>query len=771
MRPGVIAAGASAPASPIATVRIMDATLLDATGDYGDATTRIGVNGSGWVARVTVPYLVGQTFDPTKMTFTVTDPGYDATGTTTVTRTINGTAVLRRQSTANASLQQSNDGTTLTVYFALSDDIYQGSTVTGISAASGFYGSSAAGTVTGTITNASTIQYEKPLFAWINTQHERVTASYPVEAVAFHRRGRSGRMIARIEFIATDTHSNTAATQTASSTSASVLQTQGQIAEVYKATIPVTALTQGDICQVGVKVYPWIGDSTAILDLTGSDNVTWPTIQPQTRLRFKNDKSATYGGAFAYVSVSGNDSTGVISTTANTARTTPFLTLAGALNALQTANNTRTGGVNNTHSGSKVRLMDNAGANQAYTLGASLDGVAGDCWTDIEADPLNTATASVTLTVTRNHTGMFRWKVPFNVTADAFLNGANSNGNIMQSFDSCTITYSVNPTAPLNYQSGLGYWRNVTLSGMAQPECHPWNGFSTTRTQATAIGCIVTNSTTNFQMRPTTFIGCSFKRGAFFEVDFTSAPNMDSHDGAVIYNNLMLDLRAQSAFAQTQTYVRGLALVQNVWERANTATIGSLNIGGDGTSMAMNNIVEMYQTIPGVSAHFDEARSNRFYSEVAAAAGVIKRGISRYNLWFNYNCKTDLFQTQDPGGKGRVGNWRYRYAVGDEGNVSVNGDQNLDTATDPTGGSTSANNWLGEYWQPSSTPYANPVNVTWTNNKSGSGDTGGGTYTLTGSTNTAYDRVASGFSALSMDAVGAVRKNDGHGACGAYERP
>jgi hypothetical protein len=110
----------------LATITIMGGSpLLDATGDYGDATARTGVPADGWVAKATMPYLVGQTFDPTKVTLTISDPGYDGAGAaTTVTRTLTGRAVLRRQYNAASAKQISNDGLTFTVYFSLADAVY-----------------------------------------------------------------------------------------------------------------------------------------------------------------------------------------------------------------------------------------------------------------------------------------------------------------------------------------------------------------------------------------------------------------------------------------------------------------------------------------------------------------------------------------------------------------------------------------------------------------------------------------------------------------------
>lgn len=304
--------GGGGPASAITSLEIVGPTLLDATGDYGDAGSRVGVNGNGWVAKVTVPYLVGQTFDPTKITINLSDPGYDATGTTTVTRQVRGGVILRRQYNAQASLQQSNNGVTLTVYFTLTADgagfstVHQGTTLVSANAASGFYGASASGSIS-SLTNSSTVAYAKPLFAWLQRHHTLVGAGgLYVEGVAYHAYGMNGRQVARVEYIGKDSQvtPNVTATQPTSTPILSTLLTKGQKPECYAATIPVTALTQADLCFVNAKVYPWIGDSSAVLDVT-ADGVgvtgNFFTANPQTPLRFVNDKAGTWGNTHASV--------------------------------------------------------------------------------------------------------------------------------------------------------------------------------------------------------------------------------------------------------------------------------------------------------------------------------------------------------------------------------------------------------------------------------------------------------------------------------------
>ena len=738
--------------------------LLDATGDYADATSRIGVNGDGWVAKATMPYLAGQTFDPSKISLNVTDPGYDAAGATTVSRTITGRAILRRQYTANTARLQSNDGVSLTVYFSLSDDVFQGSTIVGATAAAGFYGASAPGATPPPV-NGSGRAYDKPLFAWLNLQHERATgAGFDVEAVAYHRFARNGRQVARIEFIASDASSQTAATQITSAPALSSIQTKGNIVEAYKATIPLSALTQADLCQVNARVYPWIGDSSAVLDLS-TDGVTWPTAQPQTKLRFLNDKAGTYGGAIAYVKVGATG--GSVSLTDATARAAPFPTINAALAAVKTFNAGSRG--HNDHSGADIYLMDDGvGGAVAHTPTADMDATtAGLCWTNLRKDP--SSAGAVTLKTHASNQQALPSLIRVFADIDQYRNFTSGidNGNVMFAVEGATLT-TTNALSgiPLSYRMGLFYQRNVTYAGTLNDIYTNLSGFSTSRTQcALALGVLAENATTDIGIfSPYALIGSRFKRHNLDERSPTFASgHIDSQDGKVIANNLFRDVRTASALCEQTTYARGVALVQNVLERAASPSSNpALFCSGDGSVSPVSNIVLQHNTFPGAD---QGGRLNICYTDDAASAGVIKRVEPRFNLLAQWNCKTDMF-TSKTTVTGRVGNWRNRYTVGQAGNVVLQGDASGNTAPDPNG---TAGNFLGEAW-PAASSAVGVANVSFADDKSGSAGAGSGAYSLAGAVNAAYGRVPSGFAGLAYDIAGVARRNDGSGASGAYER-
>lgn len=749
------------PVSAINSLAIMNATPLDATGDYGDATARTGIDGNGWVGVITVPYLVGQTFDPSKIVLTVSDPGSDGSGATTPARTIRGAEVLRRQYNAASSKQQSNNGVTLTVYFALSGLIYEGSTLTAASAEAGYYGSSAAGSVS-SLANNSTRPYYKPHGAVLNMQHDRATGDYVIEVAADSRYGRNGRMLARVEVIASDASGHTTATQIATTPVLSSIQTQGDIAEVYRVTVPLSALNQGELCQANIRLVPWIGDSTAILDFA-ADGYAWPTANPQTPLRFLNDKAGTYGGAIAFVRA-GAGGTGVVSRDPAVARASPFATLALAFAALAAFNNTNSTPAHNDHSGSTIYLMDNgAGGAVAHTIAASITTAAGLCWTDIRKDPSATGAVSLTMDAIRAIPDKTRWFVDINHTAGNGFDGGSGGGAKMLAFGGGTITST--SSGPLHYRNGLVYLSNVTIN--ATGDMNMMGGSSTTRTQtALALGVIAEGATGDGRVVPFAMIGCRLKRLALQERDPDAFPLLDSQDGMFVYNTQFRDVRSSGTInmvATNRSYVRGLALLQNLFEVGGSGQT-ALRVGGDSTTKAFDN----------VSVHFNSfvgGRLNIGYADVDAAAGVVKRAHVFGNLGNDtFNCKSDTFTGSPPGtvtSRGRVGNWELRYHVGNFCNVFASGSSNSFSTPQPDGSS-----WLGEWADPSNRFSVGLANISFLDDKSQPIGTGslGGIYRLTGSTNAAYDAVPAGMAMLRYDPRGTARKDNATGAAGRYER-
>jgi hypothetical protein len=728
---------------------------------------------NGWVARVVLPDDGVSSFDPTKIVLTVSDPGFDSTGAAVARqRTIAGTAVVRRQWANQGQRLNAAAGGVRTVHIALSEEIFAGSTIVSAEAAPGFYGAAAVGAI-GSTSNASTLAYPKPMFGWLNPQHERATgAGFAVEAVAYHRFARLGQQVACVQFRGRDASGGSTPVQNCPAPMLSDFQTGGQLVEAWKASIPLAELAQGDLCQVNATVFPWIGEAfdTAV---SGAGTLTpgsaVDTALPHTPLRFCCDKSGGYGGTVAYVKAGATG--GAVGSSA-----TPFPTVAAALVALATANGAAKGHAD--HSGSTIFLMDDgAGGAVDHVLGSTAATAAGKCWTDIRRDPAAIGQVRLVLTAFTGVADLLRFHVPFfrNTAGNCALDGGSATNVKRLAFEAgCTDTVGANaPSTGLTYRVGLAYWRNVQFTNAPSP----FFTFSSNRNAAALVlGCTGAFTAVNQAVAPYVLTGNRFEGARIVEVPAAHAGGF-GHDGAIVANNLFLREPNVNIIAETRP-VDGFARVQNVFETASGFMAGAAcwRIGADGQLSAINNFVSMHNTIPGTGVGgSNQGRQNGFYTDVqnagtgGTAAGVQKQGVEMFDLLHQRNVKTDTFANGSQGGSatntGRTGNWRRRYAVGDLGLVVVTGDANSGAAADASGG-----NWLGEALSPFSVFAAGEANVTFADNKAGSGGAGGGSYALTGVGNAAFGRVPSGRGVLAFDMSGAVRRSDGSGAAGAYER-
>jgi hypothetical protein len=426
--------GAAATPAAITTAEILGASALNPSA-VADGGFGVGWIPNGWVAKLTMPYLVGASIDATKIRFLVTNPGYD-TSRNVVTRSswIRGSRVMRAQNQLTGSysggtnpevLFQSNDGVTLTTYIALQPDlvntallagnvgygvgiVYQGSTISSLVADTGFYGAAQAGTFSGTVTNSSTRTYYKPEPAYFNTPFEWVNASTrSVEVAAYHRYGQQQQMIACAAVSGIDTTGNETAATIVSAPTLSTLQTQGPIAEVFAATYSLTALNQGETCRDHVKLYPWIGDSTAIMD---SETYTASVQDPRRSMRFYNDKTGAYGGAIAVIEpTNGVDASGVVSLVLATAAAAPFKTFDGAADKIapwNLANRTGHTAVTGDLGGATIYLSS---AVTSSITADSITSVAGSAQTYVRQLPANVTPMVVTSAAARTIPSLFHF--------------------------------------------------------------------------------------------------------------------------------------------------------------------------------------------------------------------------------------------------------------------------------------------------------------------------------------------------------------------------
>lgn len=643
-RPGPNGPGVITPTGGLLSLTVVSAAPID-------VQSSIGTSGSGWVASVVLKgltSLVG-TVDPTKLTISVSDPGYDTSGNvTTVTRTLTGVAHMRRQYPSGASKMISTSGGDLTILVTLDDWVYAGTTIVSSTLASGFYPSSVAGSAASN-SNLSVETYPKPLFGWNQPQFERATTTFAVEGYAAHRHMRNGQQVAAIKYTGTD-GTNSTATVTCSAPTLSSRTTIGNIPEVWKGSLNTTGLTQGAACTVNAQVYPWIGNSSAVLDLT-TDGIAWPTAVPSTKLKFLCDRTGAYGTPYAYVN--GVGGAPVTSATPATAAASPYATVADALDGIKAFNNANNG--HNDLGGGVVRLMDNGGGARTHTLDRDGPYTTAAMWCYIERDPAATGAVTVTASGTRQMSDMLSWGGNGLIVAPT--SGQYTFSGNFGSTELCDIhDITLDTTGGTNRLSlhARRWLRNINVTGAVQMDFSGFGGTSTYNVHlASGVVATVANNPTNF--------GSQMMLGNTLPATVVGVLGGEGSDGTIIANNKLLSIFMENTSATT--FSRGYWALQNVIE---TNIAQALKVFADGDHTTIFNFGQAYNVACG-------ERSSHFYNDDAASKvvpiGLIKKGTSRFNIFDNINIKGDTFSS----GAGSVGTMAMMYGVSCVGDVSLFG--------------------------------------------------------------------------------------------------
>lgn len=764
---GTQAAGASTqPVGSLLSLAIADATTLD-------ASAGIGVDGNGFVARVVLRGITSTagTCDGTKLVLQVSDPGYATDGSvTTVTRTIRGTAPLRRRSPNGASKQISTDGADLTIQVALSDHIFAGTTIVSAALEAGFYPGSVASTAgSGAATNGSTLAYIKPSFAWINPQWDISGSTLSVEAMAGHPFARAGQQVACIEYSASD-GTNTGATSRISTPTLSTQIIRGFPPEVWAASVDCSTLTNGASCSVNAIIKPWLGDSTAILNLS-TGGVAWPTHLPQTKLNFVCDRTGAYAGGFAYVQVGATG--GAVSAVAATAATTPFPTINAALTALRTWI-----GANKGHTdlgGGIVRLMDAAGMAVTHTITAGITTTwngSGLC--TIEKDPASSAVVSVTWTTTALYPSRMRWRnVRIAPSAGTYnIVGPNTAGSSVV-VDGCTFDSSYSSGARAIHYYEYRHIINPIFEGANPILLLPLPDTSGPASSVTFMGGATMTGTAavpNPSTRgPMVMAGCNLPYfDAFIALSSAFTPGLH---GLMWVNNRTR--RIDQAMTYAGASIGSLPTVLQCLTESQSDGVTGMNFFADGDRTSYPGF--RYDAYNGAYG----ARSNRDYNDIAGAnfapSGLLKRSISVASVVMDINWKGDTFPDGAP--VGGCGSWGPGYRVGMRSFVSMLGAHSK-VSTDAPHNDNAAQPFLGMAWPAGNVPNAQALGLTPTQLMDGFTNytahpravpaLGGNYKPLTAAT-WLHGLIPAGMQGLKYDLLGQLRRDDGTGCVGPIE--
>ena len=585
------------------------------------------VTNLGWSAIYPSPPAA---FDPSSSPeyLSVTRSGYDGTGSVT---TFDENVVV----TARVREPYPDQDTLTTDTVSLSEPVFASDTLVDI-------------------TNSSTLVAPKPVCVFSRPDHTLVGDTVDVAVCAFSGMPKGGEPVAAVVFSATD--GTTTVTQTVTEMSVSdwgVADAGGKVLE-YAASIDVSSLNDDVEITVDAKVYPHVGaqyaDSSRNLDFNNmgeGSNRRWTT------QRFY--RKSTHVPIYAYVSTTGNDLTGMTSTTTAIAEASPFATIAAAVDAIQAADGSRV-------DGHVVRLM--AGTHQEWG-GATSSAVAQYSYLTIERGPAAT-----------------RDTVILQPTADTDVLDVDYikfTGITMQRVSDYQFNVPVGANRPIEatYAStwvhdcvvdNIGYtgtqrFFSTSFEGVwTQNLCQNIGDlFDTQKQLFTSLRGNDLEDTAN-GIEVSAFIGNRLQDCT--PAIATDGPDVVRDDGSVIAFNQFLDCE-YPILLSTALIEYGAAIIQNLFEVTGSTENRCIQWGAESTAPAntMNNIIVMHNT---VAAQGDSGRVNLFYDDDPGNIHYFTNTYVRGNCFGQLNIKTDVFSATLNGAN--VGNWHARYGSGYSGN-------------------------------------------------------------------------------------------------------
>jgi hypothetical protein len=573
----------------------------------------------------------------------VTSPGYDASGnTTTVARTIYGTAAVRKAYPDDATLDETGGGN-LTVRIALSDYVYSGDTITGMTVLAGLVtnaggSSESSNPASGiAVTNNSTLAYPKVCANWAWVPHELMTASTKLRVVAFHGSASDGKPVACVKFTTDDGAGHTVNEVVASATCDTSFGDAVPVVEYVTAGSLVTGMTQGNTVTANFIAYPRIGDATAILS-SSAINGTGGVVGPRTWLC---NVDGTFTVREAWVSTTGNNTTGTVGNSA-----LPFLTIAKAASALQVA-------ASGNQQGCIIYLEDGT---HNWTGGSDAQGATPNVWLTITRSATSTNRAAVVLGAMTGNPYLAGKVKLLDITLTASTNLFFQGDNHSLWLDQCTVNFTTNT---MIYANNFNvYWTRCTVPSAIY-------GFLNAAGKSVYItlvrGCTLSGNDTFFLY---TMIG-NLRQGTTYTNAFvlSSGATIAFTDNKIFAFNKWYKINAGNPFQIINQTVDRMAIVQNVFEAIGTTTGPLTSLFADGgTSGDAKGLIYWHNVVVG-------QRVNHSYCSTGANNPLRVAWSVKNNIVDDIAMKTDTF-TGDGGANGvRVGNWSQVYNVGNSGNV------------------------------------------------------------------------------------------------------
>jgi hypothetical protein len=595
-----------------------------------------------------------------------TSPGYTAAGSsTTVSRVLYGTKVLRLPYPNTTIVDTTASGSDVIVRVALSEWIYPNDTNLKVDVLSGTYVASSISNnlVTNfTVSNISTQAYARVVANWSWPDKSLITGtSYKLRATAFHRHGTGGNPVPLVRFFLTDGATTNSIDATA--VVKSELPDAVQVLE-YTGNVSTAGLNDGAVT-AHFHAYPTIGTVSEILATTDGVNATGPLYAPQS---YYLVKSGTIPGSVAVVSPSGVDASGAVVSIGGFSTNSPpsaYLTIAkaaSAISAYNLANFSR-----NDNALSIIYLQSGAYAWSGASPPAGYGSTA-NYWLTITPYPgIAQSAVSISSTTGNSATGkklLFK-NINFSLSSALVIDGASE----MAWFDQCTINHTGTSGAQFFGGTGTGMWYMTDCTVTALPQ-----GLRPFSTQNMPLAITRGNGLSDFAggFVPYTALGNKRTNSVsytntmqlFTEITGSTAPTPEGY--IVAYNKLLgLDVSANNAISlrKTAAQLHGMVFAQNIVE-AQMSSSGPLGLlaGDSHTASPLVNSIFIYNTLVG-------QRFNWFYND-HSPGGAQYRVLSRAhgNFISNINIKTDDFTGSGGGAGDRIGNWSDYHGVGHDGN-------------------------------------------------------------------------------------------------------
>jgi hypothetical protein len=660
--------------------------VLAKSGTAAPAAPISAIAASGWQATVASPAELA--FLP----ISVSRQGFDAAGAaTTVVETLLTTKRVRLPWPDQAQLAASS--------VALSDYVYATDTIAGV-------------------TNSSAETSPRPICNWIMPHRLVVGTTLEAELVAFHRNASGGKQVACVVFSASDGVTTVTATVSAAAVSGRVGDRNAVLS--YKASLDITSLAAG-LITLNARVFPRIGGAASVAD-SALDGNEARGFSP--RYFLKN----TGGKSYAYVATTGNDTTGVVSTTAATAAATPFLTVLGAINGLHTA----LGATSGVDMG-EIRIGNDGGTPfvLASTAATRTQKVAALTITRDPAVPRANARVSFGLAAFRPRFGgsltsplttgalLFRDLAIVRTGALTFTGEATAQLEIL--FDDCSFDNAGNTATWLSnshdYHFGTGFAGiGGAVLGAATYEHRLWRGIDSQPVFA-ASGY----STEGWCVLGSAIANPLFARGT-----------RSFSGGMVAFNTLTAPpTTAVMLGIGVDQDVAGYAIVQNLIEYVSATTNAVIRISGDAASGNNSHVILHHNTCAGA---FEAGRWNVFYDEGATRRTSKLQSVVG-NIAVAFYTKSDVFRGASEAGadaSSATGNWAFSHGVGCRDNFSQ-----FMSANAVGQGAAQAQDYagLGANYGASQTARNDPLFTTYAGTTVAAGPVytagaGGGTYTL-----------------------------------------